>query len=709
MDCPDQNVLGLFAEGGLSEEERAPIQSHIDGCADCFTLIVEFAKMGDPMSSDGGEGYDLSESETVGSFDNPAQLISRPRARPADPMELVGHVIDGRYRIDRLIGQGGFAEVYRCHQLSVKRDVAVKVLTANLNEQSEIARRFEAEAQIISRLKHPNVLRLFDFGRMVDGRLYIIVELLDGRPVDNILADGPIEPYRLAQWIKQVCGALQEAHEAGICHRDLKPSNLYLETVNGEDFLKVLDFGIAKIADTKQTTSGIIMGTPSYMSPEQIQAQGVDHRTDLYSLGVIGYEALTGRAPFYGDTPVSVMYKHANQRAPDVRQVRPDIHPAMAYLVSVLLEKEPELRPESAGAVVQFINAIDWSSTDIPPLPPSITEPDMAPVSRASPGDESMGGGSALVRPSGYTPVHASPNASLTGSQSWSGSSSMNAGDSQSGGQPISQSIIMPPKAGGVPWGWLAFGVLAAGIVGWWIAQPKGPADVETSAVQTAPGFTENGLKAPAAPAAPAAKAVVQTPEEVVPSPKDGPVPTTGQPSGVATGAASPSEDTDAPGTSAGATPGGARQAAVDPTASPGGQAPPTLPKTADAQPAAIDGRPKTPGPKKTAPPPLTPSKKATKTPKASARKGVKVRLSISPKRPLYALTDTPKVSIKLVDAEGAPVNHRQSVKWRVNPPGRARVDKSGKIRFVSEGKGQITGCLGQRCASIPFYSESDD
>ena len=159
--------------------------------------------------------------------------------------------------------------------------------------------------------------------------------------------------------------ALQEAHEAGICHRDLKPLNLYLETVNGEDFLKVLDFGIAKIADTKQTTSGVIMGTPSYMSPEQIQAQGVDRRTDLYSLGVIAYEAMTGSAPFHGDTPVSVMYKHANQHAPDVRLIRPDIHPAMAHLVGALLEKDPGIaRPESAGAVVQFINLIDWSSLD---------------------------------------------------------------------------------------------------------------------------------------------------------------------------------------------------------------------------------------------------------------------------------------------------------------------------------------------------------
>ena len=161
--------------------------------------------MGDPMSSDDLASYDLSSDETLGSVDNPAQLIARPRARPADPLELVGHVIDGRYRIDRLIGQGGFAEVYRCHQLSVKRDVAVKVLTANLTEQSEIVRRFEAEAQIISRLKHPNVLRLFDFGRMVDGRLYIVIELLDGQPVDRILADGLIEPYRLAQWVKQIC------------------------------------------------------------------------------------------------------------------------------------------------------------------------------------------------------------------------------------------------------------------------------------------------------------------------------------------------------------------------------------------------------------------------------------------------------------------------------------------------------------------------
>jgi len=173
----------------------------------------------------------------------------------------------------------------------------------------------------------------------------------------------------MAAWTQQQCGALQEAHSEGIYHRDLKPSNLFLEIIGGQDFVKILDFGIAKIADTKQTTSGVIMGTPSYMSPEQIEARDIDHRTDLYSLGVILFEALTGQPPFQGNTPVMVMYKHAKQDAPPVETLVDTVHPAMAYLVAALLRKDPAMRPSHASAVVRYIQDIDWTSHDIPELP----------------------------------------------------------------------------------------------------------------------------------------------------------------------------------------------------------------------------------------------------------------------------------------------------------------------------------------------------
>ena len=229
----------------------------------------------------------------------------------ADPM--IGQLIGGRYRITGVLGEGGMGIVYVGEQQmgSTVRKVAIKTLHQHLSKDPSVLARFHRECGTVAQLEHPNTIKFYDFGSTADGTLYIAMEFVAGKPLSDVVQQGPMAPERVIKIMRQICGALDEAHMQGIIHRDLKPENIILSDRAGEsDFVKVLDFGIAARTESadaakeqKLTQQGMVLGTPPYMSPEQFTGKALDSRSDIYSLGVMSYEMLAGRLPFDADTP----------------------------------------------------------------------------------------------------------------------------------------------------------------------------------------------------------------------------------------------------------------------------------------------------------------------------------------------------------------------------------------------------------------------
>ena len=242
---------------------------------------------------------------------NCGALMPTNTADAADPM--IGQLIGGRYRITGVLGEGGMGIVYVGEQQmgSTVRKVAIKTLHQHLSKDPSVLARFHRECGTVAQLEHPNTIKFYDFGSTADGTLYIAMEFVAGKPLADVLQQGPLSPERVIKIMRQVCGALDEAHMQGIIHRDLKPENIILTDRAGEsDFVKVLDFGIAARTESadaqkeaKLTQQGMVLGTPPYMSPEQFTGKALDLRSDIYSLGVMSYEMLAGRLPFDADTP----------------------------------------------------------------------------------------------------------------------------------------------------------------------------------------------------------------------------------------------------------------------------------------------------------------------------------------------------------------------------------------------------------------------
>ena len=290
----------------------------------------------------------------------------------ADP--LIGVTINDRFTIVSKIGAGGMGAVYRARQLGMNRDVAVKVLLRELTENEVVLRRFHLEALAVSKLKHPNTIQIFDFGETDDGLLYIAMELLEGRPLAKVLGDEKqVSVERALHIIEQTAKSLREAHSKGIVHRDLKPDNIFLQSVGEDgDFAKVLDFGVAKVAegDGQQKTltkAGSIFGTPKYMSPEQSRGGEIDARSDIYAMGIILYELLTGRVPFNADNPLGILIKHLQEQPPTFQQIRPDlvIPEQVELFVHRMLAKAVDQRPQTAEAVIREIQNLRKA---LPPL-----------------------------------------------------------------------------------------------------------------------------------------------------------------------------------------------------------------------------------------------------------------------------------------------------------------------------------------------------
>ena len=258
----------------------------------------------------------------------------------------------GPYRIITQIGKGGMASVYKAYQPSVDRYVAIKVLPSQLAESQEFATRFHQEARIIAKLEHPHILPVFDYGES-DGVAYFVMRYLEaGTLRDKMEAGRPLPLNDIDRIFTQLAEALSYAHSFGIIHRDLKPANALIDS-HGNIFLT--DFGIAKLmesASPRLTQTDAIMGTPAYISPEQAQSQPVDQRSDIYSLGIILYEMVTGRVPFLADTPLAVLFKHISDPLPLPSLVKPDIPPSIEKVILKALAKDPKDRFSTADEFV---------------------------------------------------------------------------------------------------------------------------------------------------------------------------------------------------------------------------------------------------------------------------------------------------------------------------------------------------------------------
>jgi eukaryotic-like serine/threonine-protein kinase len=272
--------------------------------------------------------------------------------------ELVGQMLTERYRIDERISEGGMGTVYRATHVLMDKRVAIKVLHPSLAADDKIVARFSREARAASRISHPHALNVTDFGESESGVVFLVMEYLDGRTLKEVIqSEGPMPLPRAVEILKQVSGALDAAHAEGVVHRDLKSDNIMLiEGMNGSDWAKVLDFGIAKIKentgkmDPGLTAPNLIIGTPQYMSPEQCsQASEIDARSDIYSLGIISYEMLTGHVPFTGESPTAIMMKHLQDPPPSVMEERDDLPPQVGMVITSALAKRPEDRFQSAG------------------------------------------------------------------------------------------------------------------------------------------------------------------------------------------------------------------------------------------------------------------------------------------------------------------------------------------------------------------------
>ena len=285
--------------------------------------------------------------------------------RPARDARI-GETVAGRFKVEELIGQGGMGKVYRARHLALDRLVCLKMLKPALLEDSSVVGRFEREALAASRLNHPNSIQVLDFGRNdTDGALYIVMEHVNGKDLRLVLRDEwPIPEERLCNIMAQVLAALGEAHAHHVIHRDLKPENVMVEQRRDHpDYVKVLDFGIAKILDSDLpvlTRSDLVCGTPQYMAPEQATGGQLDGRCDLYAVGIILYQMVTGELPFDGPNSMDVLTRQVNEPPVPPRRKQPNapISAVMEALILRVLSKDPALRPQSAEELRQLLLAI---------------------------------------------------------------------------------------------------------------------------------------------------------------------------------------------------------------------------------------------------------------------------------------------------------------------------------------------------------------
>lgn len=333
-------------------------------------------------------------------------LVSGARQRVED---LVGQVIDGRYRVERLIGKGGMGRVYAVRHVVVGKVAAMKVLRAGVEEGDGVLQRFVREAQAANAVRSRHIVEMSDFGQLPSGSFYMVMEHLEGESFGRLLSRGALDRRQLVHVFTQIARALEQAHRAGVVHRDLKPDNVFLVEEHGDPlFVKLLDFGIAKVihADTSHLTeTGVILGTPYYMSPEQARAEAVDHRTDIYALGVMMYRAFTGKLPFVADSAIGVLTAHLTE-TPELPSKVSDVDVPTERIILRCLEKKKEARFQSMAEVAAALSVFSIEAH------PTFVD---APIS-LRPLEASTALPSEARPPLGEAPTLAAPSSDLRGS-----------------------------------------------------------------------------------------------------------------------------------------------------------------------------------------------------------------------------------------------------------------------------------------------------
>lgn len=318
--------------------------------------------------------------------DQTALVGSRPGSR----------MIVEKYRLDRLLGRGGMGAVYAATHVELDRPCAIKLLLSDFTSDADALERFRREARAAARLNHPNVADTYDYGVLPDGGAYIVMELVEGQTLREFMDAASAMPIaEAAEIAKQIAAGVDTAHRSGIVHRDLKPSNIILTRDHQEQLqAKVVDFGVAKLKEYSTTgggltSSGSLIGTPRYMSPEQCAGHTTDARSDIYSMGIILFEMLTGQPPFDAPSATAIAVKHIQQPPPSLKELRPDASPELDQFLRQVLDKDPEKRPQSAADFAKKLGEIVGDSilpsTPVEKLqeqPGTITQPARPTLSR---------------------------------------------------------------------------------------------------------------------------------------------------------------------------------------------------------------------------------------------------------------------------------------------------------------------------------------
>ena len=287
----------------------------------------------------------------------------RPRAHPIEASRLLGKTVGGKYTIQSVIGQGGMAVVYQAFDNLIERPVVIKVMQAWLANDERANERFKRECQLTAQLHHPNIIRVYDGGLLNNNEPYLVMEYVAGESLRRALdRHGPVHLKTAAAIVIQICRGLGEAHAAGIIHRDLKPDNVLVEAVKGAtQHIKILDFGIAYLGAGahRLTQTGKLIGTPAYIAPEQLKDRKIDGRADLYAVGVMLFELLTGKVPFEGETAESILTKQLFEQPPPLSSEREDITTGspIELVVAKALAKEPDERFQTAKEFEEAIEA----------------------------------------------------------------------------------------------------------------------------------------------------------------------------------------------------------------------------------------------------------------------------------------------------------------------------------------------------------------
>ena len=298
---------------------------------------------------------------------------------------LLGQVIDGRYRVDAVLGQGGMGVVYLASHVTLNKPMALKLLRGELAKDAVVVQRFMQEARASTAIGHPHIIDIVDFGQLPDGSAYFVMEYLDGEPLTTLVKRGRLPVEEVLPIAEQIASALGAAHQRGIVHRDLKPDNVYLVR-RGEDerFVKVLDFGVAKVggASSKLTKTGMVFGTPHYMSPEQAAGQSVDARADVYALGVIIFEMCTGRVPFDGDTFMGILSQHMFDDPPRPTDIEGTAGPLEPIIMHALAKKPEDRYPSMDALLADLTTLRDGGSVPVRvgAVPPPALSGTLAPM-----------------------------------------------------------------------------------------------------------------------------------------------------------------------------------------------------------------------------------------------------------------------------------------------------------------------------------------